>query len=81
MQQRLNPREAAPELMTVMLELEEKARNSGLEPSLIRLVKTRASQLNGCAYCVHMHTTEARSAGESVGFRLLHPPSDRLAAT
>ncbi len=65
MQQRLNPREAAPELISAMLELEEKVRNSGLEPSLIRLMKTRASQLNGCAYCVHMHTREARVAGES----------------
>ena len=65
MQQRLNPREAAPELIEAMLELEEKVRNSGLSPSLIALVKTRASQVNGCAYCVHMHTRDARRAGES----------------
>jgi len=64
MQQRLNPREAAPELIQAMLELEEKVRNSGLEPTLIKLVKTRASQMNGCAYCLHMHTRDARRAGE-----------------
>jgi AhpD family alkylhydroperoxidase len=61
----MNPYEAAPELMQAMLELEEKVRGSGLPGSLIRLVKTRASQLNGCAYCVHMHCREARAAGES----------------
>ncbi len=65
MQQRLNPRDAAPELISALLELEEKVQDSGLEPSLIRLVKTRASQVNGCAYCLHMHSTEARRAGES----------------
>ncbi len=39
--------------------------SSGLEPSLRELVKTRASQLNGCAYCIDMHTKEARAAGET----------------
>lgn len=48
-----------------MLELERKVRGSGLEASLIRLVKSRASQLNGCAYCVHMHALEARADGET----------------
>jgi len=37
----------------------------GLEPSLIHLIKTRASQINGCAFCLHMHTAEARAAGET----------------
>jgi AhpD family alkylhydroperoxidase len=64
MQSRLVPLEAAPELTNVLLQLEQKLRVSGLEPSLIRLVKTRASQLNGCAYCLHMHITDARAAGE-----------------
>jgi len=41
------------------------AANSGLEPSLLELVKIRASQINGCAICLSMHTTEARRAGES----------------
>ena len=61
----MNPYEAAPELMRAMLELEQKVRASGLPSSLIQLMKTRASQLNGCAYCVHMHTRDARAAGES----------------
>src|SRR3954464_4234295 len=39
--------------------------HSGLEPALLELVKTRASQINGCAYCIDMHTKEARHAGET----------------
>jgi AhpD family alkylhydroperoxidase len=65
MQERLDPNQTCPELMQAMLELEQKVRNSGLELGLIRLVKILASQLNGCAYCLHMHTREARAAGES----------------
>jgi len=64
MKSRLNPFEVAPELMTPMLELEKAVRSSGLELRLIHLVKIRASQLNGCAYCIHMHTRDARAAGE-----------------
>ena len=48
-----------------MLELEKYVANSGLETSLYELVKTRASQLNGCAYCLDMHTKDARKAGET----------------
>jgi AhpD family alkylhydroperoxidase len=40
-------------------------KSSGLEPSLIELVKMRASQVNGCAYCIDMHSKDARAAGES----------------
>jgi AhpD family alkylhydroperoxidase len=65
MQARLDPTQAAPELYSAMLELEGKVRQSGLEMSLIRLIKMRASQLNGCAYCLHMHAPEARNAGET----------------
>jgi AhpD family alkylhydroperoxidase len=64
-QTRMDPFQSAPELMQAMLDLEKKVRSSGLELSLIHLVKTRASVLNGCAYCVHMHTRDARAAGES----------------
>jgi AhpD family alkylhydroperoxidase len=45
--------------------LEEYVRQSGLEPSLLELVRLRASQLNGCAYCIDMHTKDARARGES----------------
>jgi AhpD family alkylhydroperoxidase len=65
MQSRLNAFAAAPEAMQAMLALEEYLRGSGLEASLIELVKTRASQINRCAYCLEMHTREAREAGET----------------
>ncbi len=55
---------AAPTTMKGMLALEQAVRTSGLEYSLIELVKTRASQINGCAFCLHMHTRDARAAGE-----------------
>lgn len=45
--------------------LEAYIRQSGLEPTLLELVKLRASQLNGCAFCIDMHTKDARAAGES----------------
>jgi AhpD family alkylhydroperoxidase len=48
-----------------MYGLERYARSSGLEHSLLELVKLRASVLNGCAFCVDMHTKDARAAGES----------------
>jgi AhpD family alkylhydroperoxidase len=65
MQNRSDPFEAAPELTNALVQLEQKLRTGGLEPSLIRLVKTQASQLSGCAYCLHVHVTEARAAGET----------------
>ena len=48
-----------------MRHLEAHIRQSGLEPRLLELVKTRASQLNGCAYCIDMHTKDARAHGET----------------
>lgn len=65
MKTRLNPYKVAPAEIQAMLSLEEHVRNSGLEYSLIELVKTRASQINGCAFCIQMHTTDAVSAGET----------------
>src|SRR5882757_8169922 len=65
MQPRLNPYKAAPEMMKALGALETTIQDSGLEISLIDLVKTRASQINGCAYCIHMHTKDARGRGES----------------
>ena len=65
MQPRLNPYQAAPEAMKALTELEKYVRNSGIEPTLIELVKTRASQINGCAYCIYMHTRDARARGET----------------
>ncbi|MDB6153591.1 MAG: alkylhydroperoxidase like protein AhpD family [Chthoniobacteraceae bacterium] len=48
-----------------MLALEATVRSLGLEPPLLELVKLRASQINGCAYCIDLHTREAHAAGES----------------
>jgi AhpD family alkylhydroperoxidase len=65
METRLNYVKAAPGAYRVMSQLEQYVRNCGLEGSLIELVKLRASQINGCAYCIDMHTKDARAAGES----------------
>src|SRR4029453_16424077 len=54
-----------PDALAAMYALEAYVQGSGIEPSLIYLVKVRASQLNGCAFCIDMHTKEARSKGES----------------
>jgi AhpD family alkylhydroperoxidase len=61
----LNPYQAAPQAMKSTAAQESYVQTSGLEPSLIELVKTRASQINGCAYCLHMHTRDTRAKGES----------------
>jgi AhpD family alkylhydroperoxidase len=61
----LNPYTTTPELMKAMLTLSEKVENSGLEKNLLELVKIRASQINGCAFCIHMHTRDARAHGET----------------
>lgn len=55
----------APEAVKAMMALEASIAKSGLEESLRHLVKLRASQINGCAFCIHMHTTEARKHGDS----------------
>lgn len=65
MSTRLNYRQASPDAFKAMLGLEEYLGKTGLEPALLELVRTRASQLNGCAYCVDMHTADARKGGES----------------
>lgn len=65
MKPRLNPHHAAPDAIGAMSALEAYVRDCGLEHSLIELVKLRASQINGCAYCLHMHSNDARRAGET----------------
>jgi AhpD family alkylhydroperoxidase len=56
---------AAPEARKAMFQLQEYINNSGLEKSLLHLVDMRASQINGCAFCLDMHAKDARAAGES----------------
>src|SRR5947209_16556863 len=65
MQPRLNYGAVAPGLVQAMMGLETYLHECGLEPSLLELVRTRASQINGCAYCIDMHTKDARARGES----------------
>ena len=65
MQSRLNYAKASPGVVAAMRGLEAHVRASGLERSLLELVKTRVSQINGCAYCLDMHTKDARAAGET----------------
>src|SRR3989454_4527674 len=66
MQPRLDAQKAAPAAYQAMLALETHVRKSSrLEPSLLELVRTRTSQINGCAYCIDMHTKDARAEGET----------------
>ncbi|MGE5105728.1 MAG: carboxymuconolactone decarboxylase family protein, partial [Betaproteobacteria bacterium] len=65
MQQRLNYKLASPEAFKAMLHIEQQVHKSGLEESLLELVKARASQINGCAWCLDMHTKDARARGET----------------
>ncbi len=59
------PFKLAPEAIKAMTALEVAIKNSGLEHNLVELVKYRASQINGCAFCIHMHTTDLRAHGET----------------
>jgi AhpD family alkylhydroperoxidase len=65
MDQRINYSKVAPEGIGALGGIETYLRSSGLEPGLLNLIKTRASQLNGCAYCLDMHTKDARAGGET----------------
>jgi AhpD family alkylhydroperoxidase len=65
MESRLDYQQIAPGAVQAMSALEAYVRQSGLERSLLHLIKIRASQINGCAFCLDMHTREARGDGES----------------
>lgn len=65
MEQRLDYAKTAPEALKAMLGLQQYVENSGLEHPLMELVKMRASQINGCAFCLDMHSKDARAAGET----------------
>ncbi|MZQ48667.1 MAG: carboxymuconolactone decarboxylase family protein [Bacteroidales bacterium] len=65
MKQRLDYSRESDGALKGLLELERYVHGSGLERTLYELVKTRASQINGCAYCIDMHTKDARKAGET----------------
>ncbi len=63
--QRLDYHSAFPDLIRPMRDLEETVRKSGLERPLLELVRMRVSQINRCAYCIDMHSKDARAANES----------------
>jgi len=65
MEPRIEYAKVAPGAVQAMQALEGYIRQSGLEPDIFELVRVRASQINGCAFCIDMHTKEARAAGES----------------
>lgn len=65
MTERTNPYAAAPDTLKAWMVISNDVAASGLEKSLLELVKIRASQINGCANCLNMHTYEARHAGET----------------
>jgi AhpD family alkylhydroperoxidase len=65
MNQRIDYYKASKEAVNAMLGLEQAVSALGLESSLLELVKIRASQINGCAFCVDLHTSQARKAGEA----------------
>src|SRR5665213_4189833 len=65
MQARMDFRKASPQAAKVMGELHAFVHRCGLEHTLLELVKLRASQINGCAYCIDMHAKDARAAGET----------------
>jgi 2-amino-4-hydroxy-6-hydroxymethyldihydropteridine diphosphokinase len=65
LQKRLVYDETAPDAVSIFAKLEGYVIKSGLERDLLELVKIRASQINGCAFCLDMHTKDARERGES----------------
>jgi AhpD family alkylhydroperoxidase len=56
---------ASPEALKALIALEGAVNKLGIDPVLLELIKLRASQINGCAFCVDMHTTDMRKAGET----------------
>lgn len=65
MKSRIDYAQVAPDGVKALFGLENYIKKSGLEQGLLDLVKTRVSQINGCAYCLDMHTKDARARGET----------------
>jgi AhpD family alkylhydroperoxidase len=65
MKQRLDYGKSAPGSVQAMYKLQKYVDESGLDDSLLELIKTRVSQINGCAFCIDMHTKDARALGET----------------
>ena len=78
---RLDYRAVMPEALTAMQRLQAVAEMSGLEPKLLELVKLRASQINGCAYCLDLPTKHAMAIGEDVQRLTFWRPGGKLTFT
>ena len=65
MERKLDYSKVLPKGMKAMNDLDSYSQNCGLEPSLLDLIKLRASQINNCAYCIDMHSKDARTGGET----------------
>src|ERR1700678_4530424 len=65
MNQRISMKKFNPKVYAAVSAMQQYVDQCGLEPLLLELIKLRASQINGCAYCLDMHTKDARAAGET----------------
>ncbi|MFB6804290.1 carboxymuconolactone decarboxylase family protein [Peribacillus butanolivorans] len=65
MSQRISYNDAAPDGMKIMMDMEKYTKNSSINRTTRELIKIRASQINGCAFCINMHTSDARKMGET----------------
>ncbi|KMY51599.1 carboxymuconolactone decarboxylase family protein [Peribacillus loiseleuriae] len=65
MSQRISYYEIAPDGMKIMMDMEKYTKTTAIERKLRELIKIRVSQINGCAYCLNMHTADARKMGET----------------
>lgn len=65
MEDRINVSKIDPKAYEAMIGLEKYLAQSGLDKTLYELIKTRASQINGCAFCINMHTRDAMALGET----------------
>ncbi len=65
MELRMNYYDIAPEALNIMMEMEKYTKTTGIDRKLRELIKIRASQINGCAFCINMHTADARKMGET----------------
>lgn len=65
MSQRVSYYEIVPDAMKIMMDMEKYTKTTAIERKLRELIKIRASQINGCAYCLNMHTADARKLGET----------------
>ncbi|MEE6452229.1 carboxymuconolactone decarboxylase family protein [Gottfriedia acidiceleris] len=65
MEKQINYAKLAPEALKIMMQMEKYIKSAGIDDKLRELIKIRVSQINGCAFCLDMHTSEAREIGET----------------